>query len=129
MLDSCRELGHDYVVRAQYDRKASEQTRLWEHMGKQATAHTCALQVPARKKSKKRVERHRSATPSVRYAKVTFPPPAKDARHAHKAPVEPWAVQVADAPPGWLTIRRGWLQIELMAQGIALALTPGKRGV
>jgi len=97
-LDACRELKHDYVVRAQHDRKAREQTRLWEHLQNQPVAHEYTQRVPKRKQGK-RLKGHRQATLSVRYAKVTFPPPINDPRYAKKAPVELWAVQAIELNP------------------------------
>ena len=102
------ELGQDYIIRAMYDRKAQGEdndTRLWEHMDAQPVSLEYTLEVPKRRKKKNaganpgKAKGKRKAKLQVSYAPVEIPPPEKDTRHAHQAPLKIWAVYVREKNP------------------------------
>lgn len=97
-LHCCRELGHDHVVRARFDRKARADQRLWAWLGAQPAGGTEAVAVPARRAGK-RAHGHRPAQLTVRYAPITVPAPANDPRYRVCAPIPLWAVQVVEENP------------------------------
>jgi hypothetical protein len=74
LLHTCREFGHAHVIRAMYDRKASEEDQLWELLSKQAVVCSYDLEVPARKE-KQAPRGYRNATLSVRFSSVHISAP------------------------------------------------------
>lgn len=97
-LHGCRELGHDHVVRAMFDRQASADQRLWARLGAQPVGFASELAVPARRTGH-RPHGHRSARLTVRYAPIVVPAPVNDPRYRDCAPIALWAVQVVEANP------------------------------
>jgi len=97
-LHACRQLGHDQVVRAMHDRKASADQRLWAWLGGQPVGFHDELEVPARRTGK-RAHGFRQAQLTVRYAPITVPAPLNDPRYADCAPIPLWAVYLLEENP------------------------------
>lgn len=103
-LHCCRQLGHEHVVRAMFDRQATADQRLWAWLGEQPVGFAEDITVPARRVGQrgqrgKRAHGHRQARLTVRYAPITVPPPVNDPRYADCAPIEWWAVHILEENP------------------------------
>lgn len=108
MYHACRRAGHGFVIRAQHDRAlAGEPGRLWERLEREPACGEVELSVPARRAvtagpppSQRSARAARVARLEVKYASVSFKPPAGDSRFDAPLDVNVVWVREREAPAG-----------------------------
>ncbi len=100
-LDTCRELGHGFLVRAMHDRYLEGGTeRLWQRLQREPGRFRQTVKVGPQRTRHNRIKRsRRTAQVTVRYAPVVLPPPQNDPRTAGHPPIQAWAIYVLEENP------------------------------
>lgn len=100
-LDTCRTLGHGFIVRAKHDRYVQDDTvHLWEHVQGQRVLGQRRIWVNTQRDRQGRVLRQAGEVSlEVRAAPIKIKPPRHDPRTAAAQDLELWAVEVGESQP------------------------------